>query len=115
MIMMAFITADSTRIHRLFRLCFSWHEKDSKDAPTRTPCQVDMYHTMQALGWWGNRAQKLYTTISISCMANKVQRLKCIMQEHYLSVCPRLRPEKKKKTQRIVCDFLLYMCVSISI
>ena len=37
-------------------------------------------------------------TISISCMANKVHRLKCIMQEHYLSVCvPDCGLKRKRK------------------
>ena len=64
---------------------------------------------MKALGLMGeqgteaihNHFSQLYRTYS--SMANKVQRLKCIMQEHYLSVCLRLkslRPERPEKISR---------------
>ena len=48
-----------------------------------------------------NHINQLYGTYG--SMANKVQRLKCIMQEHYLSVCPRLkslRPEKLSQKRK---------------
>ena len=44
---------------------------------------------------------KLYRTYG--CMANKVERLKCIMKEHYLSVCPNLnalRPEVRARKRK---------------
>ena len=79
---------------------------------------VDMYNAgFGVMGEQGTEA--IYTTISISCtghMANKVQRLKCIMQEHYLSQAEVFAARKPKKTQRIVCDFFsTCKCVSISI
>ena len=44
---------------------------------------------------------KLYRTYG--CMTNKVERLKCIMKEHYLSVCPNLnalRPEVRARKRK---------------
>ena len=46
---------------------------------------------------------KLYRTRTYGCMANKVQRLKCIMQEHHLSVCPTLnalKPEIRTRKRK---------------
>ena len=43
---------------------------------------------------------KLYRTYG--CIADKVQRLKCIMKEHYLTTCPSLsalKPAKKSRRQ----------------
>ena len=80
---------------------------------------VDMYNAgFGLMGEQGTEAQynhfnKLYRTYG--SMANKVQRLKCIMQEH--SECVKsLRPEKlsrKRKRNRKVCDFLPRICVSV--
>lgn len=68
---------------------------------------VDMYNAgFGLMGEQGTEAihnhfNQLYRTYG--SMVNKVERLKCIMQEHYLSVCPRLqslRPEKLSRKRK---------------
>ena len=70
--------------------------------PMRISEWMEVYNTgFGLMGEQGTEAihahfHKLYR--AYGSMVNKVQRMKCIMQEHYLPVCPRLksmRPEKQ--------------------
>ena len=110
MIMMAFITADS--IQEFFSFldhAFPGMKRTVKMHLIEHHVSewVDMYNA--GFGLMGeqdteaihNHFNQLYRTYG--SMANKVQRLKCIMQEHYLSVCPRLkslRPEKQSRKRK---------------
>ena len=96
-----------SRIHQLFRLYgFPGMKKTVKMHLLEHHVSewVDMYNAgFGLMGEQGTKAihyhfNQLYRTYG--SMANKVQRLMCIMQEHYLSVCPRLKSEKLSRKRK---------------